>query len=67
MRELMAHHPHAGRVDWIGLRAARRAPVEAVDRVEVTPDGLAGDHGKGRRAATSSCPASTLPPCAGAT
>ncbi|WP_295821312.1 MOSC domain-containing protein [uncultured Deinococcus sp.] len=47
MQELRSTFPRAGRVDWIGLRTARRAPVQAVDAVEVHPlVGLVGDHGK---------------------
>lgn len=43
--ELLNSLPQAGRVEWIGLRAERRAQVQSVDAVEVTVDGgLAGDH-----------------------
>jgi MOSC domain-containing protein YiiM len=53
MRELMARHERAGRLDWIGLRPARRDEVAAVDRAEVTAEGLDGDHGRaGKRAVT---------------
>lgn len=42
-----------GQVQWIGVRSARRVPVEAVARVRVSEDGLAGDHGHaGKRAVT---------------
>lgn len=47
MQELRSTFPRPGRVDWIGLRTARRAPVQGVDAVEVHPlVGLIGDHGK---------------------
>ncbi len=41
---LAAAFPRAGRVDWIGLRPARRAPVVVVDRTNaVAGRGLDGD------------------------
>jgi MOSC domain-containing protein YiiM len=37
--------PQIGRVEWIGLRPARKAPVESVAAVEVITDSrLLGDH-----------------------
>lgn len=45
LRALMETFPQAGRLEWIGLRPARRAPLLAMNHVEVTADhGLAGDH-----------------------
>jgi MOSC domain-containing protein YiiM len=42
-----------GRLDWIGLRPDRKAPVVAVPEAEVTQAGLTGDHGRaGKRALT---------------
>lgn len=54
LRELMDRQAQDGRVAWIGLRPARRAEIAAVEAVEVTPDGLAGDHWRrgGPRAVT---------------
>ncbi|MEM6595509.1 MAG: MOSC domain-containing protein [Pseudomonadota bacterium] len=54
LRALMNRHPHAGTVDWIGLRPARLAPMSAPDQVEVTLNGLMGDHHSagGKRAVT---------------
>ncbi|WP_072856094.1 MOSC domain-containing protein [Loktanella atrilutea] len=50
---MMSRHAQAGRLDWIGLRAARRSAVIPVDRVAVAEDGLAGDHARpGKRAVT---------------
>lgn len=45
LRALMETFPHAGKLEWIGLRPARRAPLQAFNHVEVIADhGLAGDH-----------------------
>lgn len=42
-----------GRLDWIGLRPARKADVLATEGVGVGRDGLHGDHGRaGKRAVT---------------
>ena len=41
----MAIFPQAGKVEWIGIRIERRAPLASLDRVEAVPGyGLAGDH-----------------------
>ena len=54
LRALMARHHRDGRVVWLGLRPARRAPVEAVARAEVEASGLRGDRhpSPGKRAVT---------------
>ncbi len=44
LRTLMRAYPRPGQVDWIGLRPARLAPIEVVTEVEVTLQGLKGDH-----------------------
>ena len=45
LRALMETFPRAGRLDWIGLRPARRVPLLAVNHVEVLAEhGLIGDH-----------------------
>ena len=45
LAKLMAQFPRAGRLEWIGIRAERRAPVASVVRVEaIAGFGLAGDH-----------------------
>lgn len=50
-RELLDSLPQTGRVEWIGLRPALRAPLVAVAQVEVDPErGLIGDHYRGRSA-----------------
>jgi MOSC domain-containing protein YiiM len=43
--ELLGSMPQTGKVEWIGIRAERRAPVEAVQEIQVDTDlGLTGDH-----------------------
>ena len=50
---MMARHAQAGRIDWIGLRAARRAEMAVVDMAQLFEAGLVGDHAKpGKRALT---------------
>lgn len=45
LRALMETFPRTGRLDWIGLRPARRVPLLGVNHVEVLADhGLVGDH-----------------------
>jgi MOSC domain-containing protein YiiM len=49
LHALMETFPHAGKLEWIGLRPVKRAPLQAMNHVEVIADhGLAGDH-KGSR------------------
>jgi MOSC domain-containing protein YiiM len=50
LTDLLATVPQPGRLTWIGLRTAKRGPIEVVDRTEAVPGiGLVGD----RRAATA--------------
>jgi MOSC domain-containing protein YiiM len=45
LAKLMTQFPRAGTVEWIGIRAERRAPVASVTQVEaIAGYGLAGDH-----------------------
>jgi MOSC domain-containing protein YiiM len=44
LRAMMDRQAQDGRVAWIGLRPARRADIAPVEAVEVTRDGLVGDH-----------------------
>lgn len=45
LRALMETFPQAGRLEWIGLRPGRRAPLLTMNHVDVIADhGLAGDH-----------------------
>jgi MOSC domain-containing protein YiiM len=53
LRAMMERYAQPGRVAWIGLRPGRREAMVAVERAEVTTEGLAGDHGRaGPRAVT---------------
>ncbi|WP_298429226.1 MOSC domain-containing protein [uncultured Jannaschia sp.] len=53
LRDLMDAHHHAGRLDWIGLRPARRADMAEVDAVDIADGGPVGDHARpGKRAVT---------------
>lgn len=50
---MMARYARDGRVEWIGLRPARRVGMDLVEKVELTETGLAGDHARpGKRALT---------------
>ena len=45
LANLMSQFPRAGKLEWIGIRAQRRAPVATVLEVEaIAGCGLAGDH-----------------------
>ena len=45
LAKLMAQFPRQGRVEWIGIRPERRAPLASVGQVEaIAGYGLAGDH-----------------------
>lgn len=48
LAQLTSRFPRAGRVTYIGVRPARRAPVEARETAEATATGLAGDRYAGR-------------------
>jgi MOSC domain-containing protein YiiM len=50
LKQLINTIAHPGTLVWMGLRPQRRAPVQIVERAEVTFDGLVGDHAsKGRQ------------------
>ena len=45
LAKLMANFPREGKVEWIGIRLERRAPLVTVPQVEaIAGYGLAGDH-----------------------
>jgi MOSC domain-containing protein YiiM len=45
LANLMAQFPRQGRVEWIGIRPERRAPLAPLDQAEaIAGYGLAGDH-----------------------
>lgn len=53
MAELTGRHAADGRIEWIGLRPDRRAPLTAVSSAELALSGLTGDHSRaGARALT---------------
>jgi len=48
LHELLSSVPRAGKVEWIGVRSARREPMVIVDAVEAREGhGLTGDHFRG--------------------
>ncbi len=54
LSELTSRHTHAGKVEWIGVRPARRAEIMVKTSVHINEKGLEGDHfsGTGKRAVT---------------
>jgi len=45
LARLMANFPRSGKVEWIGIRLERRAPLASLDQVEAVEGyGLSGDH-----------------------
>lgn len=48
LHELMARFPRLGHLEWIGVRPARRAPLEVLEAAEVNAGGLVGDRYAGR-------------------
>ncbi|MEL7462636.1 MAG: MOSC domain-containing protein [Pseudomonadota bacterium] len=54
LAELLTRHAQIGRVEWIGLRPARKAPLETVDAADIDESGLVGDRhtSPGKRAVT---------------
>jgi MOSC domain-containing protein YiiM len=53
LASLTARFPRPGRVDWIGLRPARKTTMQSVPRIDILDHGLAGDHARpGKRAVT---------------
>lgn len=45
--ELIRRHARPGRVEWIGLRPARRAAILSVEEAAADDAGLVGDRGRG--------------------
>lgn len=54
LEDLLGRFPRQGHVTWIGVRPARRQPLTPVEVVEITENGLVGDHRTkpGKRAVT---------------
>lgn len=44
LNQLIRNLPQTGKVEWIGIRPSRRQPLMMLDTVEVSSNGLAGDH-----------------------
>lgn len=50
---MIARWAQPGNVDWVGVRPERRTEMSACTLVEITQEGLIGDHGRpGKRAVT---------------
>jgi len=54
MQEMMKNHTREGRIEWIGLRPAKKVDMVSVDTVYVRTNGLEGDYREnpGKRAVT---------------
>lgn len=61
LAKLLATFPHAGRVEWIGVRPERRAAVEVLERVVAVDGGLVGDHYAGGKRQVTFVQAEHLP------
>ncbi|WP_106475601.1 MOSC domain-containing protein [Phytohalomonas tamaricis] len=49
MKTLLERFPHAGRIEWLGVRPARNEAVRIVETIEAQPgQGLIGDRYNGR-------------------
>jgi len=48
LKDLMHNLPQQGRVEWMGVRPEKKAPLQVVDTVKVLANGLQGDHYAGR-------------------
>ena len=47
MKQLLQTIPQIGVVDWIGIRPARREPIELLAKAEINDQGLVGDRYQG--------------------
>ncbi|WP_299649640.1 MOSC domain-containing protein [uncultured Tateyamaria sp.] len=53
LHDMMARWAQPGVVDWIGVRPARAADIQVLDRAEIGDNGIEGDRGRnGKRAVT---------------
>lgn len=49
LKNLIENFPRSGRVEWIGIRPVRKAPLKTVSEVDVSEEkGLVGDHYSGK-------------------
>lgn len=53
IHDLIARQARDGTLSWIGLRPERRADLCEASRAEITPTGLAGDHGASEKRAVT--------------
>lgn len=44
LKELTSRHSRQGRLEWIGVRPLRKAPMDPLEAVRVLKGGLLGDH-----------------------
>jgi len=61
LAEMMARHARVSRLEWIGLRSERYAPIDVVSDVLVDEAGLVGDHGRAGKGAVTLIQAEHLP------
>lgn len=53
LAQMIGRTAQPGRLDWIGLRASRKAEMQIVGDAQIDASGLLGDHGRpGKRAVT---------------
>ncbi len=48
IKELIQNLPQQGKVEWIGVRPDKKAPLQVINSVQVLIKGLQGDHYAGR-------------------
>ena len=48
LKDLIQNLPQQGKVEWIGVRPDKKAPLQVVETVKVLARGLQGDHYSGR-------------------
>lgn len=51
--DLQSRFIRPGRIAWIGVRPARKAPMHGVQRAEIHTAGLSGDHGSSEKRAVT--------------
>jgi MOSC domain-containing protein YiiM len=55
LQDLLQNVPQIGRIEWLGMRPARRTKMKVVQQAELNSHGIVGDHyngGSGKRAVT---------------
>ncbi|SDY55890.1 MOSC domain-containing protein [Citreimonas salinaria] len=51
--DLQSRFSRPGRIAWIGVRPARKAPMHGVQHAEIEETGLVGDHGRSEKRAVT--------------